>query len=196
MVGSDLTRQDGEVTGSLKLRAVPAWVAAFRGRLDAEVEGAGGKLVGQEVSTEDLSRSIVDTGAELRAKTLLRDRLEKLLAERPGKLAELLELEKSIAEVQGEIDATQSELAAMQGRVQMSDLTLDYHSRGAAVGGRQANQLGRAFGGFLGNVVEVSAVLVTLLSYLLPVAILAALGWAAVRWLRRRRPARPPAKPE
>jgi hypothetical protein len=190
VVGSSVSRQGGEVSGSLKLRATQAWVAAFRGRLDSEVRGAGGKVVSQEVTSEDLSRQIVDTSATLRAKAMLRDRLEKLLAERPGKLSDLLDLEKNIADVQDDIDTTQSELQAMQGRVQMSDLTLDYRSRSGVIGSGAVGSLGQALGDFLGNVVGVLAILVTLVSYLLPLAVLGALGWWIVRRIRRRRPAK------
>jgi hypothetical protein len=192
VVGSSINRMNNDVSGKLELKATPAWVAAFRGRLDSEVKGEGGKVVSQEVSSEDLSRQIVDTGATLRAKTMLRDRLEKLLAERPGKLSDLLDLEKSIADVQDEIDTTTSELQAMQGRVLMSDLTLEYRSKGAVLGPSASGALGGAFGGFLGNVVTVSALLVTLVSYLLPVAAVVALAaWIVLR-IRRKRPAKSP----
>ena len=194
VVGSNLSRQNGEVFGKLELKAVASWVAAFRGRLDAEVQGAGGKVASEDVSSEDLSRQIVDTGAALRAKSMLRDRLEKLLAERPGKLSELLDLEKNIADVQGDIDTTQSELAAMQGKVLMSDLTLDYRSKSGVIGTGAAASLGQAFGDFLGNVVSVLAILVTLASYLLPLAVVGALGWWILGPLVRGRPrTKPPA---
>lgn len=195
VMGSDVSARDGEVGGVLRLRAIPSWIAGFRGRLDTDVQTAGGHVVSQEVETEDLASSIVDTGAALRAKTLLRDRLEKLLAEHPGKLQDLLDLEKTVAEVQGEIDATQSELGAMQARVQMSDLTLTYHSKGAALGPRVTGPLGRAFGGFFAHAITVSALMVTLVSYLLPLAVAGALAWAVGIWIRRRQPARKPSPP-
>ena len=193
VIRSDVGSQDGEITGSLQLRAVPSWIAGFRGRLEREVGDAKGRVVSQKVEAEDLTRSIVDTGAALRAKALLRDRLEKLLAGRPGKLADVLELEKTVAQVQGEIDATQSELAAMQARVQMSDLTLIYRTKGGALDPRATRTLGAAFGGFFDHAVGVTAALVTLVSYLLPLAAVGALGWAILTWIRRRqRPTSPP----
>ena len=190
VLGSDAVAEDGEASGSLKLRATPSWIAGFRGRIDADARAVGGRVASQGVETEDLARSIVDTGAELRAKTLLRDRLEKLLASRPGKLEELLQLEKSLAEVEGEIDAAQSELSAMQARVQMSDLSLNFRAKGGVLGPRATAPLGRAFGGFLAHAIDSAALLVTLLSYLLPMAGAGAVGWVMVRWVRRRR-ARP-----
>ena len=187
VLGSNAVTEDGEARGSLKLRATSSWIAGFRGRIDADARGAGGRVTGQSVETEDLARSIVDTGAELRGKTLLRDRLEKLLASRPGKLEELLELEKNLAEVQGEIDTTQSELSAMQARVQMSDLSLSFHAKGAVLGPQATAPLGVAFGSFLAHAIGAMALLVTLLSYLLPLVVAAGASWAAVKWVRRRR---------
>ena len=191
---SDAATADGEVSGSLKLRATPGWIAGFRGRIDADARAAGGRVTSQSVETEDLARSIVDTGAELRAKTLLRDRLENLLASRPGKLEELLQLEKSLAEVEGEIDAAQSELSAMQARVQMSDLSLTFRAKGAALGPRATAPLGAAFGGSLAHAIGATALLVTLISYLLPLVVAGGVAWAVLRWVRRRRA--PPKKPD
>ena len=192
VIGSDISARDGETSGQLKLRAIPSWIAGFRGRLDSEIQTAGGRVVSQTVETEDLTRSIVDTGAALRAKTLLRERMEKLLAERPGKLADLVELEKNVAEVQGEIDATQSELTVMQARVQMSDLTLMYRTKDAAFGPRVTGPLGHAFGGFFAHAISVTAALVTLVSYLLPAALAGGLALVVFVWTRRRWPRRPP----
>ena len=77
-------------------------------------------------AAEDLTRAMVDNKAGLRAKTGLRDRLEKDVATRPGKLSDAVEAEKTVAEVQGAIDAERAELAAEKTRVATSKLTLDY----------------------------------------------------------------------
>ena len=63
------------------------------------------RITSTNTTTEDLTRSIVDTDAANRARTVLRDRLERLLAERPGDLSEIMQLLTEIARVQGEIDA-------------------------------------------------------------------------------------------
>jgi len=129
VVASSRSGADGGVTTAmLSLRASPAWIAKLRGGLDADAKGAGGRVTDSQVTSEDLTRSIVDGEARLRAQTALRDRLETLLAERPGKLAELLEVERELARVQGEIDSAVSTLAVMKTRVATSALTLRYES--------------------------------------------------------------------
>jgi len=120
--------QGEDASATLELRATPAWVAKLHGRLDGDLTAAGGRMTHSEVSSEDLTRSIVDGEAQLRAQTTLRDRLQKLLAERPGDLSELLDVERELARVQGEIDSAQSTLAVMKTRVATSSLTLTYQS--------------------------------------------------------------------
>jgi hypothetical protein len=129
VVASSRSGADGGVTTAvLSLRASPAWIARLRGGLDADAKAAGGRVTDSQVTSEDLTRSIVDGEARLRAQTALRDRLQKLLAERPGKLTELLEVERELARVQGEIDSAVSTLAVMKTRVATSALTLRYES--------------------------------------------------------------------
>ena len=93
------------------------------------------------MESEDLTRQIVDTEAAVRARTALRDRLQAILATRPGKLSDLLEVEKELARVQGELDATQSELAVMRTRVVTSLLTITYSSGASLMAPRGAMRL-------------------------------------------------------
>jgi hypothetical protein len=120
--------QGEEASAVLEVRATPVWIARLHGRLDSDAKAVGGRVTQSEVSSEDLTRSIIDGEARLRAQTTLRDRLQKLLAERPGKLSELLEVERELARVQGEVDSAQSNLAVLKTRVATSSLTLTYQS--------------------------------------------------------------------
>lgn len=117
VVGAERATDRDGAHAELKLRAQPAWLQTFRDGLADDVRGFGARLVSTSTTTEDLTRNIVDTDAALRAKTTLADRLQKLLAERQGKLSDLLDVEKALAETQGEIDTARSELAAMRARV-------------------------------------------------------------------------------
>jgi len=195
VLAADVQTDRDQTSGTLKLRAAEAWLASFRNGLETDATTAGGKVLRSGVQSEDLTRSIVDTGAAVRAKTMLRDRLEQLLAQRPGKLSELLELEQNIATVQGDIDASQSELAVMQARVAMSSLTVSYESNSGAISGRTIRPLANAFGGFAANSLMVLAGMVTLLSFLLPIGLAIVLVWLGWRWIAksRRRPPPPPA---
>ena len=178
--------------GDLSLRATAPWVAQFKTALSADVQASGGRLATTEVTSDDLTRQVVDTEAAVRAKTALRDRLQTTLETRPGKIDDLVDLETKLADVQGDLDATQSELVAMRERVAMSEVKISYNSTGvfAAEGvwtpvADAAHQVVGAFAGSL-------AFLVMAVGVLAPWAI--ALGFVAVLGLmvsRRRKTARP-----
>ena len=192
---------EDQVRATLTLRATPAWLKRFRAGLAGETRSAGGRVTAANVSSEDLSRQIVDTEANLRAKTTLRDRLQALLASRPGKLADLIELERELARVQGEIDATQSELSVMRTRVATSDLTVNYASAGVLAPEGVLSPLGEALSDVLAIFVGTLAFMVRLVAVLAPlVLIVGGLLWVFRKRLpkirlRRRKPedAAPPA---
>jgi hypothetical protein len=120
----------------------------------------------------------------------LRDRLQALVATRPGKLADLLEVENELARVQGEIDSAQSELAVMRGRVAMSELKIRYTSAGVWAPEGTWAPIGEAGRESVSLVVFAVALLMRVIAFLAPFAVL--IGGAA--WVvRRARPKRKPA---
>lgn len=178
---------DAYIRGSLSIRGEPRWLQQFMGGLESEARAAGGKIKTQNTSTEDLTRAIVDTEARLRAGRALRDRLQRLLESRPGRLSDLLEVERELARVQGEIDATESNLAVMRTRVSMSELTLSYESSARPVASDTFEPLGRALASFLSLIVQGLAAIIMLIAVLIPWALLAAgIAWL-VLWVRKRR---------
>jgi hypothetical protein len=182
--------EDGEIAGTLKLRARPAWLNRFRAGLGRDAEALGGRVKTSETGTDDLTREIVDTEAGLRAKTTLRDRLQGLLARREGKLEDLLRVEHELAGVQQEIDAARSELAVMQARVQTASLTIGYRSFGQLVSGRTAEPLNKAVHSVSGIVATGFAIILIVGACALPFAIVglpAFLLWRASRKKAARR---------
>lgn len=197
VVSSSLTDtgQDA-ISGELVMRAAPAWLQRFREGLADEARSAGGRVIRSEVTSEDLSRQIVDVEAALKAKTTLRDRLQALLASRPGKVSDLLEVERELARVQQEIDSAQSQLAVMRGRVATSEITVSYESETVLAPAGVWRPLTDALGGFLRMVAMSLGSMVLLLGALLPwTVLLGVLYWIfrkrlpKPRWpFRRRRP--------
>jgi hypothetical protein len=176
-----------DIRGQLNLRAEPRWLANFRGQLDGDAKAAGGKTTSTNVSTEDLTRSLIDTEARLRAATTLRDRLQALLASRPGKLSDLLDVERELARVQGDIDSTQSNLAVMRTRVNMSTLTIDYASAGAPVTDTTLQPIKEALVRFIAIIAEGLGNIIKLIAFVLPWALaLWLIVWLLGLWGRRR----------
>jgi Domain of unknown function (DUF4349) len=188
LVGSNRSGDpESSMSGYLSLRGEPQWLRGFRGGLEAQADAAGGRITAETTNTEDLTRQIVDTEARQRAQTALRDRLQRLLDNRPGRLADLLEVERELARVQGELDALQSGLAVMRTRVAMSELTLNYQSAPRPLGSDTFEPLRNAFAGFLGIVVRGFALILNLIAGLLPFAIVfIPIGWGLLRWRRAR----------
>ncbi|MEM9738652.1 MAG: DUF4349 domain-containing protein [Pseudomonadota bacterium] len=191
LTNSNLNNQsDDYVTGSLSIRAKPDWIEAFIEGVDAEAEGAGGEISYRNTSAEDLTRTIIDTGARLDASKTLQTRLQSLLETRDGDLSELLAIERELARVNSEIDSTESYLRALRLRVSMSQLTVNYETKQTAFGPRRENPLGRALSNFFYNLSGGIAGVVTAFAIGLPWLFL--LGamlfiWLRVIWPRVRR---------
>lgn len=188
VIASERSSSGGDdVHAALTVRAEPAWLQRFRDGLPGEAQAAGGKVTGGATKTEDLTRSIVDTDASLRAKTLLATRLERLLGEHNGKLSDLLEVEQALAQTQGEIDAAKSELAVMRTRVATSELKVGYDSRPALASSGAWRPLTEAMRQATGVFAFSLGLMVTLFAGVLPFALAAGAAVAGpLAWRRRR----------
>jgi vacuolar-type H+-ATPase subunit E/Vma4 len=189
LIGTTSATQGQEwVSAELSLRGAPKWLEGFRAETTASAEKADGQLLSSAISSEDLTRQMIDSDAQLKAKTTLRGRLQDLLANRKGELGELLEVERELARVQGEIDSMTSQLAAMRARVAMSDLTISYQSEGVPVSDQTASPTLDALNDFLGTVSSSFAGVIRLVAALLPwLLILLPLLWGLRRLWRARR---------
>lgn len=117
-----------DVRGTLKLAVASNQARAFGALLEDEAEDAGAEQVSAEITSDELSKQIVDTQARLEARTQLRDRLLEVLKTRKGTVAELVEAERSVARVNEEIDQAKSWLKEMEGRVAYSRVTVRYET--------------------------------------------------------------------
>jgi hypothetical protein len=169
---------------TLSLRAEPKWVATYRAGLKSDAEKVNGRVRNETRSAEDLTREIVDSDARLRAQKTLRDRLGQILRERPGKLQEVLDTERELARVQGEIDSLESSLAVMRERVTMSILNLDYHSRDVPVAGGTFDPISAALNDFVGLMATVVAFLIRAIAFIVPIFLI--VGVPLIFFLRAR----------
>ena len=178
---------EDRVSAQLQLRGEPQWLQGFRAAVVADAAKLDGRVVGNSIGSEDLTRQVIDTEARLRAQTKLRERLTELLTRHQGKLADLLEVERELARVQGEIDARSSELNVMRKRIAMSDLTIGYESRGLFVDDRTADPTLQALRGFLATVSLSFAAAIRFVAVALPwlLIVLPALWLLRRAWRRR-----------
>ncbi|GMN13248.1 DUF4349 domain-containing protein [Altererythrobacter sp. MTPC7] len=129
ITGMSKTGEEAEdVRGILEMRVAARQARAFGALLEDEAEDAGAELVSAEIAAEELSKQIVDTEARLRTREALRDRLSEVLRTRRGSIDELVEAERSVAQVNQEIDQARSWLKQMEGRVAYSKVTVRYET--------------------------------------------------------------------
>lgn len=167
--------------GNLQLAIAANEARNFAKKLETTSEGADAELTSSSLTGEDLSKQIVDTEARLRARTVLRDRLMETLRTRKGSVAELVEAERGVAQVNEEIDQARSWLQEMKGRVAFSRMDIGYQSGSPSSGGF-VEPIRNAFGSLgriMGNVI---AFLIKAFAVVLPFAIVGFLGLKLYRW--------------
>lgn len=183
IVGMDLSgeAEQDTVRGTLQLAVAASHARAVSALIEDEAEGLGAEQAKATIGSEEVSKQIVDTEARIRARVELRDRLLEALRTRKGDVKDLVEAERSVAEVNEEIDQARSWLAETKGRVAFSRMDIDYAPATAVAGDFTAPIEGAlgSLGSILGSLV---AVLIVLLAIGLPVGGLI----AGIIWLRRR----------
>lgn len=175
-----------EPGGQLELRGQPDWINRFRANLALDAQNAGGRLDAAVTEGEDITRDIdtMTTGAKTTAS--LAERIRALQARSGGTLAQRLEIERQLADLQEQYDARQIQLRALNDRVQSARLTLEYRPGGVMAADSPTRPVARALGDAFGLSMGMLAVLITAGSVLLPIVVIGGAVW----WgLRRRRPA-------
>ena len=167
--------------GELELEVAAPQAKAFGGELGKLAETLGGKQTSNAVSGEDLSKQIINTEARLQARLLLRDRLMGLLARHNGSVAELIEAERGVADVNEEIDEAQRMLKEMNGRIEFSTVKINYQSQSRSGAGflqpifAVLSSLGSILGWLIAGLIVITIALVPITLFVT--------GW---RWAWRR----------
>lgn len=111
------------VSASLQLRVE-------RGRAPALLGAMSGPEVSERrVEREDKTLQVIDVEARLKNLGELRDRLRGLLAGRAGSLKDVLETERELARVQGELDAMSAQRQALANETEKILLFAEYRPR-------------------------------------------------------------------
>ena len=181
-------RGDKYVNKTLELRVTAAWLKAYQAGMNAGLAKVHGRIASQAVSSEDLSLQIVNSEAHIKNQEALRDRLTEIIRTSPGKIEDLVAAETQLSQVQEDIDAAQSALAVMQKRVATSHLTLTYVSDAVAASSGTFEPVSDAFKNILRNMMVMFAVIINVLSFLVPLAIIVVPAvWYGLKWRRQRK---------
>ena len=158
-----------QTAAHLKLRVASAEAQHFSDTLIKLVAAQGGRAIATSVSAEDVSKEIVDAEARIHQRELLVARLTEILRTRSGRVAELVEAERSVAQAQEELDQTKGWLTELRGRVAMSDFDISYEAAARQVSPEVSkNDLGDAIRDSVAAFALTLKSLLTLLIYLVP----------------------------
>src|SRR6266571_577026 len=179
-------------TGRGQLRSASLEVKVPAERFDEGLAGLApiGKLESVNVNAEDVGEEFTDVTARMGNAHRLESRLIDLLATRTGKLKDVLDVEQELARVREEIDRYEGRLRYLRAHSTLSTFTIYVHEPLPLVGHAGSSVMGEAFAQAWRNFVDLVALCVRSLGIVLPVGLVAAAAWLAVK---RRRKLRVPA---
>jgi hypothetical protein len=146
-----------------------------------------GKVETVTSNAQDVGEEFVDVTARVTNARRLEERLISLLANRTGKLDEVLRVERELARVREEIERYEGRLRYLSSRAAMSTLSITVHEPAPILGNTPgenpiAAALRRAWRNFIGLL----AGLIASLGVLIPLALIGVAGWYGYRrWKNR-----------
>ena len=174
--------RDQVPTATLELK-IPAQ------RFDQALNGLGtiGKVEAVNATAEDVGEEFVDITARVSNARRLEERLIELLANRTGRLQDVLSVERELARVREEIERYEGRLRFLKSRVAVSTLSVTLHEPMPILGqspGQNpiAEAIRRAWRNFVGFIASGIAAL----GILIPLGVLAFAGWIVYKRVRER----------
>jgi hypothetical protein len=148
-----------------------------------------GKVEGVNVTAEDITEQYFNLEIRLRNQRDLETRFRALLDKPGNKVSDLLEIEREMARVRGEIDELEGRKRFWDSQVSLSTLTIQLHEPRPAIVGEGGGILGTLKSAFrqLGeNLVETIAWLIASLGVIVPAVLALWIAWRLWRALRSR----------
>jgi hypothetical protein len=161
-------------------------------RYDAAIASLSsiGKVETVNSSAQDVGEEFVDVTARVTNSRRLEERLLNLLANRTGKLDDVLRVERELARVREEIERYEGRLRYLRAHVAMSTLAITVHEPGPLLGNSPGeNPIGAAVRRAWRNFVSVVAGTIAALGVLIPLAAVAIAAWFGYRRWRTKRSA-------
>ncbi|QPF84961.1 DUF4349 domain-containing protein [Bradyrhizobium genosp. L] len=174
---------EGRISARTSLRIKPE---AFEA-LAAVLAAPPARVIMHAQSAEDLTMPIVDTERRLETKTMLRDRLTAMLRDQTTKTAaDLITIEKELAQAQSDIEAITAQRDAIRTRTDTIRVEISYFGVTGLVGGADLSPITQAFSTISQTAANSAAWLISFLAAAVPwLPVIALVWWLARRGLRR-----------
>ena len=173
-------------TGRKDFRTAQLTLRLPAAQFDAALSGLNpiGKIESQNVGSEDVTEQFVDMTARMTNAKRLEERLINLLANRTGKLEEVLAVERELARVREEIERYEGRLRYLRTRAAVSTLSINLHEPYPITEGpRGSNPVAEAFKRAWRNFIRLLANTIASLGVIIPVALVVLmLGWILRRY--------------
>ena len=141
-----------------------------------------GKVETVTSNAQDVGEEFVDVTARVTNARRLEDRLISLLANKTGKLDEVLRVERELARVREEIERYEGRLRYLSSRVAMSTLTITVHEPAPILGNNPGeNPIAAALRRAWRNFVGLLAGVIASLGVVIPLALIGLGGWYGYR---------------
>jgi len=173
--------RQGSITCRVPAAALDKTLAQFQ---------ALGRVEGVNVTAEDITEQYFNLEIRLRNQRDLEARFRALLDKPGNKVSDLLQIEREMARVRGEVDELEGRKRFWDSQVSLSTLTVQLHEPRPAIvgeGGGVVGTLKSAFRQLGENLVETIAWLIASLGVIVPAVLALWLAWRFWRALRSRR---------
>lgn len=144
--------------------------------------GAIGKVETTQTNAQDVGEEFVDVTARVENARKLEARLIELLANRTGRLQDVLSVERELSRVRTEIDQLEGRIRFLKNRVALSTLTVNLHEPQPLIGNTPGeNPIAAAVRAAWRNFVGFVAAVIASLGVLIPLGVLGLLAWIGFR---------------
>lgn len=144
-----------------------------------------GKVRAETLSSQDVTRQYLDTETRLRVLRETDARLRRILADRTGDLADVLQVERELSRVVTEIERLEGQKRFWDEQIDLATIHVTLTTPPPVVDAGWFDPVREAFGASLGVLARSAALLITALAAALPFAAVVLVGWLAWRVARR-----------